>query len=75
MTRIRSEFLALPSSGLTISQVQGKCQDLVDKVAAILRSGSGGTPDYTGFTRPFSPRSGPVVRVYRDIRFDRQMAR
>ena len=75
LARIRSEFLALPRSGLTISQVQGKCQDLVDTVAAILRSGSGGTPDYTSFTRRFSPRSGPVVRVYRDIRFDRRMAR
>jgi hypothetical protein len=75
LSRIRSEFLALPSSGLTMSQVQSKCEDLVDKVAAILRSGSGGTPDYTSVSRPFSPRSGPVVKVYRDIRFDRQRAR
>ena len=75
LSKIRSEFLALPSSGLTISQVQSKCEDLVGKVAAILQSGSGGTPDYTSVTRPFSPRSGPVVKVYRDIRFDRQMAR
>jgi hypothetical protein len=75
LSRIRSEFLALPSSGLTISQVQGKCEDLVDKVTAILRSGSGGTPGHTGMTRPFSPRSGPIVKVYRDIRFDRHRAR
>jgi hypothetical protein len=75
LSRIRSEVLALPSSGLTISQVQGKCEALVDKVAAILQSGSGGTPDYTSFARPVSPRSGPVVKVYRDIRFDRRMAR
>ena len=75
LSRIRSEFLALPRSGLTLSQVQGKCEDLADKAAAILRSGSGRTPDYTGFARPFSPRRGPVVKVYRDIRFNRQMAR
>jgi hypothetical protein len=75
LSRIRSEFLALPGSGLTLSQVQSRCEDLVDKVAAILQSGSGGTPDYTGATRPFSSRSEPIVKVYRDIRFDRQMAR
>ena len=75
LSKIRSEFLALPSSGLTISQVQSKCQDLVDKVTAILQSGSGGTPDYTSVARPFRPRSGPIVKVYRDIRFDRHMAR
>ena len=45
LSEIRAEFLALPSSGLTISQVQGKCEDLVDKVTAILQSGSGGTPE------------------------------
>ncbi len=75
LSRIRSEFLALPSSGLTTSQVQGTCEDLVDKVTAILQSGSGGTPDYTSVARPFRPRSGPIVKVYRDIRFDRHMAR
>ena len=75
LSEIRSEFLALPSSGLTISQVQRKCEDLVDKVTAILQSGSDGTPEYTSEARPFWPRSGPVVKVYRDLRFDRQMAR
>jgi hypothetical protein len=75
LSRIRSEFLALPGSGLTMSQVQSKCEDLVDKVAAILQSGSGWTPDHTSVARPFSPRSEPVVKVYRDVRFGRQMAR
>jgi hypothetical protein len=75
LAEIRAEFLALPSSGLTISQVQGRCEDLVDKVTAILQSGSGGTPDYTSVARPFWPRGGPVVKVYRDIRFDRHRAR
>jgi len=82
LSGIRAEFLALPRSGLTISQVQGKCQALVDRVTAILLSGSDRTPDYPGFTRHFSPtehgvdaagepapRRGPIVRVYRDIRF------
>ena len=75
LSEIRSEFLALPSSGLTISQVQGKCEDLVDKVTAILQSGSGGRPDYTSAARHFWPRRGPIVKVYRDIRFDRHMVR
>ena len=87
LSRIRSEFLALPSSGLTISQVQGKCEDLVDQVTAILQSSSDRTPDYASFTWPSSsarhgvdaarptPRRGPIVKVYRDIRFDWHMAR
>ncbi len=90
LSEIRSEFLALPSSGLTISQVQSKCQDLVNQVTTILQSGSGGRPepDYSSFAMPFSPpehgvdaaggptpRSEPIVKVYRDIRFGWQMVR
>ena len=58
LSRIRSEFLALPSSGLTISQVQGKCEDLVDQVSAILASGSGRMPDYASAARHVGPRRG-----------------
>ena len=58
LSEIRAEFLALPRSGLTISQVQGKCEDLVDKVTAILQSGSGGRPDYTSAARHFWPAAG-----------------
>lgn len=84
LSRIRSEFLALPRSGLTMSQVQSKCRHLVDQVAALLLSGSDRRPDYSRSTRYLSPaghgveaapRSGPIVRVYRDIRSDRQMVR
>ena len=81
LSRIRSEFLALPRSGLTISQVQSKCEDLVDQVSAILESSSYRMADNASFTRPSSsarhgvdaaggptPRGEPIVKVYRDIR-------
>jgi hypothetical protein len=75
LSEIRAEFLALPSSGLTMSQVQRKCEDLVDQATDILQSGSDERPDHANAARPFRPRSGPIVKVYRDIRFDRHMAR
>jgi putative peptide zinc metalloprotease protein len=82
LSAIRSEFLALPNSGLTISQVQSRCEDLVRQVTAILRSGSGEAPSDTTFTRPFyppamhgvgmaaepTPYGRPIVKVYRDIK-------
>ena len=81
LSRIRSEFLALPRSGLTISQVQSKCEDLVNQVSAILESSSYRMADNASFTRPSSsarhgvdaaggptPRREPIVKVYRDIR-------
>jgi hypothetical protein len=81
LSRIRSEFLALPRSGLTISQAQSKCEDLVDQVSAILESSSYRMADNASFTRPSSsarhgvdaaggptPRREPIVKVYRDIR-------
>jgi hypothetical protein len=88
LSRIRAEFLALPRSGLTISQVQSKCEDLVDQVSAILASSSYRTPDDASFTRPSSsarhgfdaagrpaPRREPIVKVYRDIRSGWHMGR
>jgi hypothetical protein len=85
MSGIRSEFLALPHSGLTVSQVQSRCEDLVRQAIAILRSGSDEAPGNAAFTRPSSPsaRSGaseltrrhaPIVRLYRDIKLDPQTA-
>jgi hypothetical protein len=81
LSRIQSEFLALPRSGLSISQVQSKCEDLVDQVSAILESSSYRMADNASFTRPSSsarhgvdaadgptPRREPIVKVYRDIR-------
>jgi hypothetical protein len=81
LSRIQSEFLALPRSGLSISQVQNKCEDLVDQVSAILESSSYRMADNASFTRPSSsarhgvdaaggptPRREPIVKVYRDIR-------
>jgi hypothetical protein len=88
LSRIRAEFLALPRSGLTISQVQSKCEDLVDQVSAILESSSYRTPDDASLTRPSSsarhgadaagrptPRREPIVKVYRDIRSGWHMGR
>jgi putative peptide zinc metalloprotease protein len=81
---IRSEFLSLPSSGLTMSQIQSECQDLANQVAALFEEGSAGGFGYAAFTRPsFSPgeygfgpvvesapSSQPIVKLYRDIQFD-----
>jgi hypothetical protein len=75
MSTIQSEFLALPNSGLTIPQVQSRCEDLVRQVIALLGSGSGGPPSNTAFTsrgvgaatEP-APSRRPVVKVYRDIK-------
>ena len=88
LSRIRAEFLALPRSGLSISQVQSKCEDLVDQVSAILESSSYRTSDNASFTRPSSsarhgvdaagrptPRREPIVKVYRDIRSGWHMGR
>jgi len=88
MSTIRSEFLALPHSGLTIPQVQSRCEDLVRQVITILRSGSDEAPGDTAFTRPLyrpaghgagaatepTPRRGPIVKVYRDIKLGPQTA-
>jgi hypothetical protein len=81
--QIRSEFLALPNSGLTLTQIQAKCADLVNQVVTILQDGSYGVPSYTTFTLPsFSPAahgasaatepapgSVPLVNLYKDIQF------
>jgi hypothetical protein len=51
---IRSEVLALPNSGLTVAQIQAKCQSLVSQVVSILQDASGG--DFGSFSLPtFSP--------------------
>lgn len=58
---LRSQFLALPHSGLSLTQIQAQCEDLVQQAIAILQDAnyggpSYGAPIYTTFTPPsFSP--------------------
>jgi hypothetical protein len=75
--QIRSEVLGLPHSGLTISQVQSKCEDLVSQVTALLADSWPGTPSYTSLTAPSfqpAPSSQPIVKLYRDTQFFPQIA-
>jgi hypothetical protein len=80
---LRSQFLALPHSGLSLTQIQAQCEDLVQQAMAILQDANYGGPSYTTFTPPsFSPAvpgagaatklassNQPVVKLYRDIQF------
>jgi hypothetical protein len=55
--QIRSEFLALQNSGLSLSDIEAKCQDLASQAVSILQDASdggptSGGPSYTTFTRP-----------------------
>jgi hypothetical protein len=58
---LRSQFLALPHSGLSLTQIQDSCEDLVQQAMAILQDANYGGPSYgasifTTFTPPsFSP--------------------
>lgn len=62
--QIRSEFLALQNSGLSLSDIQAQCQGLVTQAVTILQDASdggpssggpsSGGPSYTTFTRPTS---------------------
>jgi hypothetical protein len=82
---LRAQFLALPNSGLTLTQIQAKCQDLANQAVTILETADPGpsAPVYTALTAPsFSPAvhavgggiapgssDQPVVKLYRDIQF------
>jgi hypothetical protein len=84
LAHVRSEFNNLPKSGLTLAQIQSKCEDLANQVVSIMEDATYGT-SYTAFTVPtFSPAvhgaaptatqpqtSGeqPVVKLYKDIQF------
>jgi hypothetical protein len=43
---LRSDFLALPDSGLSLTQIQDKCEDLVGQAIAILQDANYGGPNY-----------------------------
>jgi len=78
---LRSEFLALPKSGLTLTQIRAKCDDLANQAVAILDDADYGGPSYgpvsyTALAVPtFTPAgtpggtSHPLVTLYRDIQF------
>lgn len=64
--QLRSEFLALPNSGLSLTQIQAKCQDLAGQAVDILQDANSGgpiagAPVYTTPTLPtFSPAAHGV---------------
>lgn len=83
---LRSEFLALPNSGLTLTQIQAKCDDLANQAVTILNDADYGGPSYgpvsyTALALPtFVPAvqgagaaggtSHPLVTLYRNIKSD-----
>ncbi|HLK78686.1 MAG TPA: hypothetical protein VKU77_34175 [Streptosporangiaceae bacterium] len=85
LNNLRSQFLALPKSGLSLTQIQAECQDLATQAVTILQSADPAAPGpdasvYTGLLPSFSPAvhamdtapSGtdlPVVELYKDIQF------
>jgi hypothetical protein len=76
---VRSEVLALPNSGLTVAQVQAKCESLVSQVESILSDASYGNsvsfslPTYSpavhgvGSGTEVSGYSQPLVKLYKSI--------
>ena len=58
---LRAQFLALPNSGLSLTQIQAKCQDLANQAVTILEAADSASPGsdapvYTALTAPsFSP--------------------
>jgi hypothetical protein len=69
---LRSQFLALTHSGLSLTQIQDECQDLVQQAMAILQDANYGGSSYTPFALPwFSPAvhgaavhgAGPAAEV------------
>lgn len=63
LLNLRSQFLALPNSGLSLAQIQAKCQDLVNEAVALLQDGNDGNdgndggPGYWG-DPSYPPQSG-----------------
>ncbi len=50
--QIRSEFLALQNSGLSLSDIQAQCQDLASQAVTILQDASDGGPEQRGAGLP-----------------------
>ena len=61
--QLRSQFLALPNSGLTLTQIEAKCQDLASQAVTILEEASPAGPDSGPpfYPAPPVPAFSPVV--------------
>lgn len=66
--QLRSEFLALPNSGLSLTQIQAKCQDLAGQAVDILQDANSGGPSSGGpssgapvYTTPTLPTFSPAA--------------
>jgi hypothetical protein len=61
LDNLRAQFLALPNSGLSPTQIQAECQDLANQAVTILETSGSASPGadapvYTALTAPsFSP--------------------
>jgi hypothetical protein len=81
--KLRAEFMALPNSGLSLPQIQAKCQDLANQAMTILEDARYAGPDVPAVTAPAMspavPGAGtdteltgsdrPVVDLYHDFQF------
>jgi len=56
LASIRTEVLALPTSGLSVAGVESECQDLLNQVVSILQSAS-----YGNFSSFFLPTFSPAI--------------
>jgi hypothetical protein len=70
---VRSQILALPNSGLTVSEIQAKCQTLVSQVESIFEDASSGglfsVPSFSPSVHGVGLAGGdqPVVKLYKDL--------
>ena len=63
LDQLRSQFLALPNSGLTPTQIEAQCQDLVGQAVDILQQANSAGPDSgpPSYNTPPVPSFSPVV--------------
>ena len=80
---LRAQFMALPNSGLSLSEIQAKCQDLANQAMTLLEDASYAGPSDSAVTAPtISPTvhgagtdteltgsDRPVVDLYHDFQF------
>lgn len=61
--KLRSQFLALPNSGLTLTQIRAKCEDLANQAVTILSDADYAGPGYgpVSYTALVAPAFSPAV--------------
>jgi hypothetical protein len=80
LNNLKSQFQALPKSGLSLTQIQATCADLANQAMGILQEAdaagpSSDAPVYTSLSLPaVSPAISamgdpPLVKLYKDIQF------